>query len=247
MFYAFTSGRDYRPAFFWGTMLPPNTVYVRVIVAAPTFDQAVQQLHERGVPLYAETLRDADPQDSQAAAILEHATRHCPYEPSAYAVIRTDEDLEGRTYAKPRIGAYELTQIGPREIGRIRVVGMGRPTDPEPVTRVVPEDGEDDPVAMPEDREGPIPPDNPVSTAVAYPAGPLGAKLREIEGRLPRQIAETRDQLNELLGDLALSRRTADPIAACDRGAGRLHDLAQKLAGLHADAHLVETILRTGN
>lgn len=247
MFYAFTSGRDYRPTFFWGTLLPASTVYVRVIVVATTFERAVHQVHERGVPLYAETLRDADPQDSPAAAILEHASRHSPYEPSAYAIVRTDEDVEGRPFMKARIAAYELTQIGLREIGRIRIVDMGRPTDPEPVTRVVPEDDQDDPVVMPEDREGPVPPDNPVSTAVAYPAGPLGAKVREIEGRLPRQIAETRDQLNELLGDLALSRRTADPLAACERGAGRLLELAQTLGKLHADAYLIETVLRTSN
>lgn len=243
----YTSGRDYRPGFFWGNVLPPNAVYVRLVVAAETYDHAVQLLLDRGASMYIDTLTDAVREDAPATAI-RHLVDGMPHpEPGVYAIVRADESPIGNAYACPRLSAFEIAAVGPREVGRVRIVGMGRPTDPEPVPRVVPDDGEDDAVAMPEDREGPVPPDNPVSTAVAYPSGRLGVAVREAEARLPRGIALLRDQLEELLGDLALSQRTADPRQACDRGSGRLHDMAQMLSRLHADALLIEVTLRTGN
>lgn len=243
----FTSGRDYRPGFFWGGTLSPNVVYARVLVVAETLQQGAGLLEDRGASLYLETLRGADPLDLPAAALLRYATGHFPEEPTAYLLVRADEDIDGVPFRAPRFRSFQLTPTGLHPIGRIRVVGMGRPTDPDPVAQLVPLDGRDDPVTMPEDREGPVPADNPVSTAVPYPAGRLGSAIREIEARLPRELAQIRNQLDELLGDLALSRRTADPSQACDRGAARLADVAQRLSRLQADAHLVEVVLHAGN
>lgn len=244
---SFTTGRDYRPGFFWGTVLPPNAVYVRLIVVADDYDQAAQLLLDVGAPMYVETLRDAEPLDLPVAAIGELAARDPHPSPHVCAIVRTDEDPEGRPYAVPRFTAYVIAGDGPHLLGRVRVVSMSRPADPDPVARVVPDDDGDDAVVMPEDREGPVPADDPVSTAVAYPTGPLGAAIRQAEVRLPREIIRVRDQLDELLNDLALSRRTGDPRQACQRGADRLRALAQVLGDLHADAQLIEVTLRAGN
>lgn len=243
----YTTGRDYRPGFFWGHVLPPNTVYVRLLLAAHDVDQAEQLLLDRGASMYVETLTEAVPLDSPADAVRHLVEHHPDPAPRVYAVVRADEDVLGRAHTRPRISLWEIAADGPRELGRIRIVGMGRPTDPEPVTRVVPDDGEDDAVAIPEGREGPVPADNPVSTAVAYPAGRLGARVRQAEANLPRGLADLRNHLDLLLGDLALSMRTADPRQACDRGASRLQELAQMLSRLHADAYLIEETLRAGN
>ncbi len=245
MRHVYTSGRDYQPGAFWNSRLPSNVVYARVLVVADDVDQADHLLHGRGLGRYAESLREADlAVDSPAEAILEHANRTVPGgEPVAYVIYRCDTDQTGEHLWRLRVYVAQLLDSGPGAVERVRVVSMGRPTEPGPVTRVVVDDGLDDEVPIPENREGPTPMAL-VDPAVRYPTGQLGTATRLIDERLPLELAHAGDSLAVILAELGRLRLSTDPREATERMSAALMGVVQALVRAHADALFVETTLR---
>ncbi|HEX8347756.1 MAG TPA: hypothetical protein VF657_23935, partial [Actinoplanes sp.] len=144
----FTSGRDYRPHTAFAHHLPPNAVYVRVLVAADTFDAATDELRRLSLGRYEETLRGPGAYDGPAEAIEAYVRDGHAGVPAAFAVYRIDADGLGVPLNPPRLVAAEIQEDRLARAGRVRVVSMGRPESPAPVCRIVPDDDEADPVPL---------------------------------------------------------------------------------------------------
>lgn len=124
--YLFTSGRDYRPAAVFGGHLPPDTVYARIVVAAPDLARAEATLHGLGLGCYAETLREPTGSDAPAAALAEHVRVGAVTATAVFVVYRIDTDGLGGRLPSPAFLVAQIRDDYLAAVGQVGVVGAGR-------------------------------------------------------------------------------------------------------------------------
>jgi len=241
----FTSGRDYRPHAFFGLKLPPDVGYVRVLVVADDLDQAGYRLCTTGVQRYAESLRPVTSVDGPAEAVTHYLASATPQDDHPVFLVYTrNYDRDGGRLPVPRFYTARLVGGDVVPVGRVRVVGMGQPTDPHPVVRLVDDDQGDDPVPLPADVEGPG--GDLVEGVLPYPRGALGVVVRRKERQVIDGLTAMRGQVDQVLADIAQARTSSDPRLAWLCGARDLLKLSTQLAELAAQASVVEATLQAG-
>jgi hypothetical protein len=239
----YTTTRDADPSAMFAGRLPDGAVYVRLIIAAPNLAAAEQELERLHLARrYAETLHTPTSRDAPAALVGEREFNTAT--PALYLLYRIDPTVEGTTFRKPRFYLAQLTDTGDvQTIGRIRVVGMGQPTNPFPQVALTEDEADDDPVMMPAEREGGL---YGAAMGDLMPAGALGYLTTHREGRLDFGIADVQGELELIAARIQRSRLSSDKRVAWGRESSRLLDLSRHLAELAADAAAVELVLQAG-
>lgn len=241
----FTSGRDYRPHTAFGNHLPSNAVYVRVLVAADTFDAASDELGRLSLHRYQETLRGPADPDGPADAIEAYVRDGNATTPAVFALYRIEMDALGEPLNPPRLLVAEVQGSELVVRGRVRVVGTGRPDAPAPISRIVPDDDQADPVPLADKpTEGPAADVDLVESPIAYPDGALGDLTKGREKRLVPELDDIKTELEMVINAIERARRSTDPRVSWGRESGRLLDLSWRLAATAGDAATVETILQ---
>jgi hypothetical protein len=237
----FTSGRDYRPAGFWGGHLAPHAIYARVLVSAPDVSFAEEALNGQQLSRYAETLREPTSADAPARAVADYVRQAGIDETAVFVLYRLDTDTVGAPLPAPQFLLDRLKGGRLTTVGRVRVVSMGRPTDPEPIAQVVSDDGSTDPVPLPATHEGPDGP--PIEGAVAFPDGPAGERARLAEGALAEGLARAVQEITHIQAAVASARVSGDPRRAVNRESPALAALSLTLTELCGYATTVEEAL----
>lgn len=241
----FTSGRDYRPHAFFAGRIPPEATHVRVLVYARDVRQAIEVLDGAGLFRYAEAMREPTSTDKPAEALRAYLPLH--FDPDIFPVFlvyQARRNFDGTEFRAPRFYALHLINNQLVPIGRIRVVSMGNPLQPDPVARVVDEDGQDDPVAMPAENEGPGA--SPIEGVLPYPPGQLGQVIAHTDRALGVELDGVLDRLDLVVRDIAHARSAEDPRVAWMRASPALLSLSAELAALAAKATTVEVTLQHG-
>lgn len=243
----FTSGRDYRPHSFFGQMLPPDAGYVRVLVVAADLETAAHLLRRAGVRRYVETLRTVTSADAPAGAV----ERYLPFadqvdEHPVFLVYTRLYGDQGQRLPVPRFYLARMVDTKVVNVGRIRVVDMGRPDQPHPTAAVVTDDKMDDVVPMPEKFEGPAGDVRLVEGSLAYPTGALGQVVRRKEVEIINGLDEIRERVALVLTGIRTAQMSTDPRQAWMRESRELLALSTRLAEVAAQAAVVETTLKAG-
>lgn len=241
----FTSGIDHRPAARWMDRIPPNVVYVRVIVPGHDVPAVRSVLNTHYLnDRYGPTMASTSERDIPAAAVAEYHDKH-QHEAAVYVVTRVDRDLDGQRFDTSRFYAYQVIRAGLlRLLGRIRIVGMGRPTEPFPVGRIVPDTDDPDPVPMTKEFEGPPLWVTPVAGVLPWPDDRAGERARAAEQDLLEGLQFVLDELGYTQERIRGARTSGDPRVAWMRQSARLASLSARLAELVRDAEEVETALK---
>lgn len=253
----FTTTRDTNPYVFFGGRLPERVEYVRILITAPDRAAAEAELERLHLAQrYAEVLHEPTSVDAPAALVGERELD--AKTPAAYLVYRIDPSREQENeilsgtkltappapFEKPRFYLARLTDTAEVEtLGRVRVVGMGSPSQPWAQIHLTEDMAGDDPVAMPADREGG---DLGAAMGELMPVGALGYLIAGRERRLDRGLPDVTDDLAQIIARIQRARLSSDKRVAWGRESGRLLDLSRRLAELAADAASVETVLQAG-
>lgn len=248
MLHTFTSGRDYKPHAAFPTAVPPNTQYVRVIVAAHSIDDASDALDMYHLARYTETLRGPNEPDGPAEAVAAYVRDEGIDQPTVFVVYRIDSDELGKALNPPRLLVAQLRGSVAAVIGRVRIVGKGRPDQPYPQCRIVPVEAGPDPVALAgTEYEGPTDDVPMVEGPAAFPATPVGYLAKGREWRLLAGLADVQAELGQAIAGIERNRRSMDPRLSYARHSERLLALSAQLAALAGDAAVVEVVLQAGN